>query len=204
MPVAQIGDLDLSAYYFSRVAFGETITPEQACHDLVTPACGEEVSTRVWKAFQFLEQATSLIAEHDREFDVPAADMVLKHQRNEPAPQWWTEAKDAYLNAMNEMYRANTCAREGGRAYTLYHARRCEFGFHYMNCLVAVRKAGIAQAKPDADARLTELEAAVESIYAALNALAAVARSSSDRGTIAVLNEYAYRPLKRELEAASQ
>jgi hypothetical protein len=204
LPTAQVGDLDLWAYYFSRVAWGENLTIERACHDLVTPVCGEEVSPRVWKAFQYLEQATSLIAKHDPKFGVPAPDMITKHQINEPAPEWWTEAKDAYLNAMNEMYRANTRAREGGRVYTLYFARRSEFGLHYMSCLLSVRKAGIAQAKGDAETRLTELEAAVESIYAALNALAAVARSSSDRGTIAVLNEHAYRPLKRELEAASQ
>ena len=36
----------------------------------------------------------------------------------------------------------------------------------------------------------------------ALNAQAAVARSNSDRGVIAVLNEYGYRPLLKELEAA--
>ena len=191
-------------YYLSRSAFGEKITPEQACHDLVTPVCGEEVSSRVWKGFTMLEQATALIAKHDPQFGIPAPDMVLKHLRNEPPPAWWTEARDLYLGAMNEMYRANTRAREGGRSYTLYFARRCEFAFQYMNCLLAVRRAGIAKADQQAEIRLAELETAVEAIYGALNALAAVARSSSDRGTIAVLNEYAYRPLKRELEAAEQ
>ena len=46
--------------------------------------------------------------------------------------------------AMNEMYRANTRAREGGRAFTLYYARRFEFGFEYMNAVEALRKAAMA------------------------------------------------------------
>ena len=70
-----------------------------------------------------------------------------------------------------------------------------------LNCVEAVRKAGIAKAKGDRETQLAELEKAVESLHTALNALAAVARSNSDRGVIAVLNEYGYRPLKKELEA---
>ncbi len=202
VPIAQVGDLDLAANHLSRAAFGGKLTLEQTCHDLVTPVCGEEVSTRVWKAFQYVEQATSLVQQHDSDLGTPSSTMLLTHLRNEPVPAWWLEARDAYLNAMNEMYRANTRAREGSRSFTLYHARRSEFAFSYMNCLHAVRKAGIARAKPDPEAALTELETAVEAIYGALNALAAVARSPSDRATIALLNEYAYRPLKRELEAA--
>ena len=41
-------------------------------------------------------------------------------------------------------------------------------------------------------------------MYNARNAYGEVARDSCDRGVIAVLNEYGYRPLKRELDAASQ
>jgi hypothetical protein len=54
-----------------------------------------------------------------------------------------------------------------------------------------------------ADARLQveQLERAVESMYNALSALGEVARDSCDGGVIAVLNEYGYRPLKRELQA---
>jgi hypothetical protein len=71
-----------------------------------------------------------------------------------------------------------------------------------MNCLEAVRKAGNAKIKGDKETQIAELEKAVESMNGALNAMAAVARSQSDRGIIAVLNEYGYRPLVKELEAA--
>jgi hypothetical protein len=134
---------------------------------------------------------------------VPSPDVVLKHYAStEPPPEWWSKARENYLNAMNEMYRANTRAREGGRSYTLYFARRFEFAFEYLNSIEALRKAAIAKSKGDAATQIAELEKAVESLNGGLNAMAAVSRSQSDRGIIAVLNEYGYRPLVKELEAA--
>ncbi|MBI3864520.1 MAG: hypothetical protein HY290_21770, partial [Planctomycetia bacterium] len=65
----------------------------------------------------------------------------------------------------------------------------------------SVRRAAVARSKGDKDTQIAELEKAVESLYGALDALGAVARSNSDRGIIAVLNEYGYRPLKKELES---
>ena len=60
-------------------------------------------------------------------------------------PEKLTAAADDYLNAMNEMYRANTRAREGGRAFTLYWARRFEFALEYMSFAQAVQKASAAE-----------------------------------------------------------
>ena len=115
-----------------------------------------------------------------------------------------TDAATDYLEAMNEMYRANTRAREGGRAFTLYWARRFEFAFEYMNFVQAVSRAGIAEQKKDSATQIAELEKAIESLNNALNAMAAVARSNSDRGLIAVLNEHGYRPLKKKLAEAEE
>jgi hypothetical protein len=200
-----VGDLDLTAHLLSRGSFDPKVTPRSALEDLVTPVCGEGISDRVARAFELIEQATTLIDEHDLGFSFPMPGMVMKHyDTDQPVPEWWGKARDCYLNAMNEMYRANTRAREGGRSYTLYLARRFEFGFEYMNCVEAVRKAGIAKRKGDTETQLAELEKAIESLHGGLNAMAAVARSNSDRGMIAVLNEFGYRPLKRELEKAEQ
>lgn len=201
------GDADLEAYFLSRAAFDASITPQQACDDLLTPICGVAVAKSVFKGFGMVEEAMPLLNRHAHGFDSAVPKMVMaQYASHETPPEWWGKVRDAYLNGMNEMYRANTRARDGeaGRAYTLYCARRFEFGFEYMNCIESVRKAGIAKAKPDRETQLAELEKAVESMDAALNALAAVARSSSDRGIIAVLNEYGYRPLKRELEAVEK
>lgn len=200
---AHPGDLDLAAYGLSRRGFDADVSPSDACESLVAPICGDDVSGRVLKAVELVEQATRLVMQHDDALATPAPDMILKHYTlDEPLPEWWGQARDNYLNAMNEMYRANTRAREGGRSYTLYLARRYEFGFEYMNCLQAVRKAGIAKRQGDSAAQIAELEKAIESMYGGLNALAAVSRSQSDRGTIALLNEFGYRALQKELAAA--
>ena len=200
--VSAVGDADLAAFIHARGVFDTKFAGGHPVHDLVTPICGEGVSDRVLKAFELAEDATKQVLTGDRLLGAAAPDVVMRHYASsDPPPEWWGKARDNYLNAMNEMYRANTRAREGGRSYTLYFARRFEFAFEYMNCLEAVRKAGIAKSKGDKETQVAELEKAVESMNGGLNAMAAVARSQSDRGIIAVLNEYGYRPLVKELEA---
>lgn len=199
-----IGDLDLAAYFLSRSSFEPGITPRQACADLLTPALGEGTIGRTLEAFEQIEQATNLIDDNDVGFSFPVPNMVMKHYASAaPVPAWWGEVKQRYLHAMDEMYRVNTRAREGegGRAFSLYFARRFEFAAEYMSCIEAVRRAAIARDKGDKEGQIAELEKAVESLHGSLNALSAVARSNSDRGIIAVLNEYGYRPLKKELDS---
>jgi hypothetical protein len=116
--------------------------------------------------------------------------MLLRHlESKEPLPAWITEVKTLYTGAMNEMYRANTRARGGARPFILYHAKRLEFALHYFTALESLYKAH------DSATRAESLEAAVEASYNALNAYADVARDASDRGIIALLNEYGYRAL---------
>jgi hypothetical protein len=200
-----VGDADLTAFLHSRGCFDAKLGAMHPLHDLVTPICGEGVSDRVLKAFTLGEEAAKLVISGDEVFGAPLPDVVMKHYAStDPPPEQWSKAREDYLGAMNEMYRANTRAREGSRSYTLYFARRFEFAFEYMNCLTAVRQAGIAKSKQDTATQVAELEKAVESLSGGLNALAAVARSPSDRGIIAVLNEHGYRPLVKELETASE
>lgn len=169
----------------------------------LTPVCGEGVAERVEKAFSYCRQAAKLIETNDARFGVTDEKMLLFASNSADAPPaWWGEVRTNYLNAMNEMYRANTRAREGGRAFTLYYARRFEFGFEYMNVVEALRKAAIAKKAGNQDEQIAELEKALDSITNACNAMAAVARSQSDRGIIAVMNEYGYRSITTLLEEA--
>lgn len=203
--IAHIGDCDLPVYWLSRLSVGNDITPEQACRQLLEPTCGNEVDHRVWKALGLVGEASaafgdSTVTPENLRFDLSDREF----NSEEPPPPSWSVIRDKYLNAMNEMYRANTRAREGGRTFTLYLARRFEFAFEYMNCIEAVRKAAVAERKKDSATQIAELEKAIEALNNALNAMAAVARSNSDRGLIAVLNEYGYRPLKKKLAEAEE
>ena len=122
----------------------------------------------------------------------------MKHYASsEPVPEWWGQVKERYLQAMDEMYRVNTRSRDGNRDFSLYFARRFEFAAEYMNCIEAVRKAGIAKAKGDRETQSGRAgKGGRIAAHRRSTALSAVARSNSDRGIIAVLNEYGYRPLK--------
>lgn len=200
--VSGVGENDLPAYWLSRRSCRQAISPQEACRELLTPICGEEVDHRVWKAVELADRAISALHERDSWLGIPKVQAIL--EKADPPPATWSTAREGFLNAMNEMYRANTRAREGGRAYTLYLARRFEFAFEYMNYAEAVRKSAIAERGNDRETQIAEIEKAIESLNNALNAMAAVARSNSDRGLIAVLNEYGYRPLKKKLAEAEE
>ncbi len=198
-----ISDIDLPVYWLSRSSFGSVLTFEQLCRDVIDPTCGEEVSDRVLAAFQRNHQAQRLMEKLP--FGGGMAGPVNLRQIERVASknaEQLTSAADDYLNAMNEMYRANTRAREGGRAFTLYWARRFEFALEYLSFAQAVQKASAAETAKDTVTQIAELEKGIESLNNGLNAMAAIARNNSDRGLIAVLNKYGYRPLKKKLAEA--
>ncbi len=198
------GPLTLDVHYLSRASFEPGLAPDRALADFVTPICGEGVAERLAAAFEALEEVSKLIAAEDPAFPVPGPDFFLRHYRTTyPAPEWWARASGLYATAMNEMYRGNTRAREGARPFLLYHAKTFTFAVHYFSAVTAARQAGLAKAAGDKDARVENLELAVEAMHNALGIYAEVARDNSDRGVIAVLNAHAYRPLLEELDAAS-
>lgn len=201
-PDPMCGDVMFRYLIESRGTF-KPQPPVDLLNDCLAPVCGDGVAERVIRAFDLCEQNVTLISRNTSGFSTPKPDMLTRHfDSDEPPPAWWAEVRTNYLNAMSEMYRANTRAREGGRQFTLWYARRFEFGFEYMNAVEALRKAGIAKRKGNNDEQIAELEKALDSITNACNAMAAVARSQSDRGVIAVMNEYGYRPVMKLLEAA--
>jgi outer membrane protein assembly factor BamB len=168
---------------------------EKSLSDFITPLCGEGVAERMWLGFQAMDKASQLIAKNDPKLGIPAPDMLLRHLNAKgPLPEWLTQVKTLYLTAMSEMYRANTRAREGSRSFTLYTAKRLEFTFHFISAIEFLHKAH------DTTARAEALEAAMDSIYNSLNSWSDVARDSSDRGGIALLNEFGYRPLVKTIK----
>jgi len=198
-------DMAVSIAVFGRRAVDPSQSFEAVFTDLIDPICGEGVAPRVLLAIDHCAKADSFFLDEGSpsDFAKPEERMFLRHyESDEPPPAWWAEVRTNYLNAMNEMYRANTRAREGGRQFTLWYARRFEFGYEYMNVVEALRKAGIAKREGNKDEQIAELEKALDSLTGACNAMAAVARSQSDRGIIAVMNEYGYRPVTKLLEEA--
>jgi hypothetical protein len=102
------------------------------------------------------------------------------------------------------MYRAHDNCHPSARKHLFYYCKRGEFSIHYMSYIAALFAAAEAQQKDDAETRLQHLEKAVEALYNALNVLGEVARDQSDRGAIAALNKFAYRPLVQQVEELSE
>lgn len=193
------GDLDAAAHFASRVSFDAKLTAAQSLNDLITPICGDGVAERVQTGFDMISQAAKLIEANDPSVGIPNAQMLQRHlESKDSLPAWITEVKTLYTNAMSEMYRANTRAREGARSFTLYHAKRFEFAMHYFTALESLYKAH------DKATRGESLEAALESIYNALNAYGDVAKNASDRGAIALMNLHAYRPAQKLADEAAK
>ncbi|MBL9117222.1 MAG: hypothetical protein JNJ83_19605 [Verrucomicrobiaceae bacterium] len=180
------GDLNAAAQLASRTMLGLQLTPDSALSELVTPICGEGVAERLSKGFGYIAQAAELVGKNDPELGVPKVDMLKTRLLSKSPEPWITELKTLYANAMNEMYRANTRAREGARSFTLYHAKRLESAFHFVSAIESI--------KPDM------MDLAAESFYNSLNSFADAARDGSDRGAIALLNLHAYKPLLKALD----
>jgi hypothetical protein len=195
-PNALTGDLNILAHYYSRAACQPSITHDAALAGLVDPICGEGVTERMAKAIQLQDDAANgiLIAFLLR------PGILTAHLADRTRVEDWqmAKAKAAVASAMTEMYRANTRARGGARPFILYQAKRLEFALHWLTAIEALRKAADpAQAATKAES----LDAALEATYNAINALGDVARDNSDRGLIALLNQYALKPLMDYIEA---
>ena len=196
------GDLNPEALVRARTAFKDASTAEAAYHELFDAVCGKrEVSERLIRGFDCMAQATAVLAKKDPEFTAPKADLMLRHFRvKEASPAWFKQVKELYTQSMIEMFRSHDNCRPSSRKYLYYHCKRGEFAVEYLNAVEAVRLAGEARRNGDSEKCLEQLEKGVESLYNGINALSEVARDQSDRALIAELNEYAYRPLVKQLE----
>lgn len=190
-------DLDPGFYFLARSGFKADGAFAESLEELIAPVCGADVVNRVAQSLQMIDEAGELLRAEGPQLGIVDEETMLGQDIAANA-EWPGKVRTLYTNAMNEMYRANSRSRGGARAITLYYAKRCEFGLHFMTCVEALqksRKPGLSE-----DEITAQLEAAHEALYSAQNALAEVARDQSDRGIIAVVNEFGYRPLKKALE----
>ena len=198
-----LAEADPAVYFLSRAAWDARVTARSAHDDLFLTITGKQsVADRLWLAFGHIESAAALTASNAPDFAAPQPEMLMKHYTNEPLPAWWTEQTNHYTKAMSELYRSRDNAGPRSQPLLYYYAKRSEFVLEYLAAVKAVKEAALAQSTGDTEAAATKLEAAVESMYNAIDTLGDVALDPSDRGLIAVLNAYAYRPLMTASEKA--
>jgi len=196
------GELDPAIYFLARTSWEKDLSAEHAVRELWTTATGNAAAAdRLWKAWEDLERATDLIDSHEIGFTFPVPGMLMKHYTPAPVPDWWQEANDAYTDYMTELYRAQGAIDGDAMPILFYYAKRSEFALEYLAAVKAVKEAAIAKSAGDSEKALEHLETALEQTHNCINTLADVAKDQSDRGVIAILNAYAWRPLQAEHEA---
>lgn len=195
------GEFDSSVYFLSRASWTKDLTAKASFKDLwSTATLNDAAADRLWIAWQHLEKATNLIDENDTGFSFPVDGLLMKHYRAEPLPDWWEQATESYTQYMIELYRAHGAISGDAKPMLFYYAKRAEYVLEYLAAVKAVREAALAKKAGDHEAALEQLEVALESAYNCINTLSDVARDQSDRGLIAVLNKFAFRPLLAEVE----
>ena len=198
-------ELDAAVYTLSRTSWADESTVTAESDSFWVHITGDSsAADRIRIAWEHLEAATDLIDENDIGFAFPVQGMLMKHYVSEPVPDWWEETIDHFTQYMIEMYRANGAANPGAKPLLFYYAKRSEYALEYWGAVQAVRAAAIAEEAGDRAEALTQLENAMEQTYNCINTLADVARDQSDRGLIAVLNAYAFRPLLAEYDRLSE
>jgi hypothetical protein len=149
--------------------------------------------------FREVDAATVQLEWHGLGFTFAIPGTMMKHWEPEPLPLELAKVSDYYQRALAAAKRARQKVSPRGRGYVDYWIGRREFGIGSFEAGDAVRKAARAEADNRPEETRLQAEAALKYARAALDAYARVAVDQSDRGAIALMAEYAYRPLKEKV-----
>jgi hypothetical protein len=148
------------------------------------------------KVFKEVEAATVILEWNGLGFAYTSPQMMLQHWIPGTLSPELESVSTHYQSALDAARAAFGKTRPGGKPYVNYWIGRLEFGLDYMATVAAVRRVATAESKHDYTVALKEAEAALKLITNSLESYVRVARDRSDKGAIAVMNEYIYRPLR--------
>jgi hypothetical protein len=198
-----IGGQDPSVAYLARAAWDTTATPDAVYRDQIGVVCGDECVPDMLKVFREVEAVTVSMEWNELGFGFAVPGMMMKHWKPEPMSIDLLEDRRGYQRALDAARRALKKTRPAGRNYVEYWVGRLEYAVDYLNAVEAVHRAAMAEVKKDRTATLRETELALADVRHALEAYASIARDQSDRGALATLNEFVYRPLKAKVAELS-
>jgi len=195
-----IGDHDPCVSYIARAAWDKSATPEDIYRDQISTVCGAAAVEDMLTVLREVEAATVLLEWHGLGLTFPVPGMMMKHWEPQPLPKEIIRVRERYRRALNAASRARKKVSGAGRKYVDYWIGRLRFGIEYLDAVEELRTAAAADADGKATEALRHAEAALAAACRGLEAYARVARDQSDRGAIAVMAEYVYRPLKAKVE----
>ena len=210
-------DHDAVLAYLARAAWDEQANPKDVARDLVGTVCGEEAVEDLLAAFDLLESATLTLAtspESDAKIGptrllvIPFAfyvrGMLMKFWKPQEVPAYLETVQRDYGQALEAARRARDKSEARGRWYPEFWVGRLEFALGYADTVEALYRGALAEEKGEREVALSHAREGLDSLRQATEAYARVARNRTDLGAIAVLNEYAYRPLLKKTEELAQ
>jgi hypothetical protein len=194
-----VGDHDPCVAYLAQAAWDPRATPPAVYRDQVQAVCGKAAVSDMLAVLSDVEAITLALEDHGLGLTFPVPGMILKHWAPGPFPPELAADRRGYQQALEAARRALAKSRPAGKRYVEYWVGRLEFGIGYLDTIEAVRQAASAEAgKKPAEAR-QHAERALAAARRALEAYARVARDPSDRGSIAVMAEFVFRPLQKKV-----
>ena len=196
-----IADHDPCVAYLAKAAWDEGVTPEDVYRDQICAVCGEGSIEDMLTTFREVEATTVALEAHGLGLTFPVPGMLTKHWTPQPMSDELVEDRHAYQRALDAAHRAREKAQPSGQNYVDYWIERLKFGVGYLDMIAAVRCAAIAEADGKPAEAIQQAKIALATVRRALEAYVHVVRDQSDRGAIAVMNEYVYHPLKEKVAA---
>jgi len=194
-----IGDHDPCVAYLSRAAWDATATPDAVYRDQVRAVCDAECADDMLVVLREIEAATVQLEWHGLGFTFPVPGMITKHWTPAPLPAELAAVRGNYERALAAAQRVRAKVPTRGRRWADYWIGRLEFGIGYFDAVQSVRRAAQAEKDGRADEARKHAEDALTLTRTALEAYARVANDQSDRGAIAIMAEYVYRPLQERV-----
>lgn len=194
-----VGDHEPCAAYLARACWDAKATPEASYRDQIRAICGDACVEDMLTVFHEVEKVTRTLEWHGLGLTFPVPGMFQKEWTPHALSAEILGCGDGYQKALTAAQRARDKSEAHGRGYVEYWIARLEFGIGYLNMVDMIRQAAQAEAQKKPVLALAHAEKALATLRQALETFAQVARDPSDRGTIAVLGELVYRPLKHQV-----
>jgi hypothetical protein len=196
-----IADHDPCVAYLSRAAWDEKAVPSAVYRDQVRAVCGEPCVEDMLIVFAEVEAATVKLEWNGLGLTFPVPGMIMKHWTPDPMHPELVKVRQHYEKAQGAARQALAKSTPAGRDYAAYWIGRMEFGIGYLDTAALLRQAAAAEKQGGRQAALPYAEKALARIRAAIESYAGVARDQSDRGAIATMAEFVYRPIVAKIKS---
>lgn len=198
------GDHDTERAYLARASWDANADPEKTALEELQAACGARCGEDLLTTMHSIDDATHVWERDDEHFAFPVPALMMKYWEAGPLPDYLEVNRKNYERGWRAAQHAASVATAEGTSYAEFWSKRMEFSVKYIAAVQFERQAATAEAAHQPQQAVAFMNKTLASLRESLDAYAAVARTQSDRGAIAVAVEYGYRPMEKKLGELKQ